>query len=421
MPTPSAPVSLLRAGTIYTFAGGVASLVPLLLLPVLTRHLATDSYGIVAMYSVLTNAYAVFVGLGVHGAINRRYFDDRFDFPAYVASSLAVIGVGAVITGVLTLLVGPALAKAVHFPERWMGAVWLTALCLSVMAVGQSVWQSAERPHRFATLQLALAISFFCLTIWFVVGMGWDWQGRVSGQLLSVALIAAVTLFLLRRGAEVKMGVRRSYVKDALTYCLPLVPHMLGGFVIGLADRIVLVRYAGLSETGIYVAGAQLAAMLTILSSAINNAWIPWFYRQVGRNDIACDIKIVKATYVISAGYLLVAGLAWLLGDVVVEWLLGAEYQTSARVLPLLALALALDGIYKLMAGYFFYYEKLQVLYRITLAAAVVNITTLFVGITCWGAFGAALAMLATYVFFAVTTGWAARQLRPMPWLYWRR
>lgn len=421
MPVRRAPVSLLHAGMVYTLAGGAASLVPLLLLPVLTRYLTPDSYGIVAMYTVLVNAYVVFMGLGVHAAINRRYFDNRFHFPVYVTSSLTVIGLGAAAAGLFTLVGGSALAKAVHFPEPWLGAVWLTALCLSVIAVGQSVWQSAERLHRFAALQMALAVCFFCLTMLFVVGMEWDWQGRILSQLLSVGLIAAASLFLLRRGGELKGGPKQSYVKDALTYCLPLVPHMLGGLVIGLADRVLLARYAGLSETGIYASGAQLAAVLTILSSAINNAWIPWFYRHVGRCDTGCDIKVVKATYLIGAGYLLIAVLIWLSGDVIVKWALGADYRASAKILPLLALALALEGIYKLLAGYFFYYEKLNVLYRITLTAAAVNVFALFLGVTYWGAFGAALAMLATNLFFAVTTGWAARHLRPMPWFYWRR
>src|SRR5690606_13004257 len=93
-PAVNAARSLLGPALIYAVSNGLAAGLPLLLLPILTRTLTPDEYGLVAMFSVVVTAFGALTGLSVHGAVSMRYFDrDSLDFPRYVGSCLAILAV----------------------------------------------------------------------------------------------------------------------------------------------------------------------------------------------------------------------------------------------------------------------------------------------------------------------------------------
>jgi O-antigen/teichoic acid export membrane protein len=44
------------------------------MLPILTRYLTPEDYGIISVFTVLVSILAVFTGLSIHGAINVNFF-----------------------------------------------------------------------------------------------------------------------------------------------------------------------------------------------------------------------------------------------------------------------------------------------------------------------------------------------------------
>jgi O-antigen/teichoic acid export membrane protein len=74
--------SLFQSAGIYTAAHLLTASVPFLLLPILTRYLTPADYGIVAMFQVILGIVSALIGLSIHGAIGRQYFEkDTIDFP----------------------------------------------------------------------------------------------------------------------------------------------------------------------------------------------------------------------------------------------------------------------------------------------------------------------------------------------------
>ena len=65
-----------RSG-IYFAASVAEAMVPLLLMPILTRHLGPAEYGRLAMFQLAIAALAPVVGLGLHSAANRRAYDEE--------------------------------------------------------------------------------------------------------------------------------------------------------------------------------------------------------------------------------------------------------------------------------------------------------------------------------------------------------
>ena len=68
--------SFFKGSFIYLLGSVLNSILPLLVLPVLTRYLTPADFGFVATATVLTQILSVFIGLNAYGLVARSHFDD---------------------------------------------------------------------------------------------------------------------------------------------------------------------------------------------------------------------------------------------------------------------------------------------------------------------------------------------------------
>ena len=66
---------MIQSAGIYTLANILNNAIPFLVLPVMTRFLTPEDYGTLSMFSVLVSIMTTFVGLNVHGAIARQFYE----------------------------------------------------------------------------------------------------------------------------------------------------------------------------------------------------------------------------------------------------------------------------------------------------------------------------------------------------------
>ena len=77
---------------IYLFSNILNATIPFLLLPILTRVLDPEGYGMVTMFTMLVTVLGVFVGLSVNGAVGVRYYQlSPQSLKDYVASTLLIL------------------------------------------------------------------------------------------------------------------------------------------------------------------------------------------------------------------------------------------------------------------------------------------------------------------------------------------
>jgi O-antigen/teichoic acid export membrane protein len=102
-------------------------------------------------------------------------------------------------------------------------------------------------------------------------------------------------------------------MKHALRFGVPMIPHALAGWVMGMSDRMMINRLQSVSEMGLYTVAAQLAGVLGMLQLSFNTAWSPWLYAELKREDAQVNRKIVRFTYAY-VGAMLVIGwtVSWL-------------------------------------------------------------------------------------------------------------
>jgi O-antigen/teichoic acid export membrane protein len=416
--------SLASASAVYLVSNLLNAAIPFALLPVLTRYLNPAEYGQVAMFQTVLGALGAFVGLGVAGAAGRKYFDEHLasgDLSDFIGSCMQILIASSLVCLLPVAYFHQAIADWLGLEPKWVVWAIFVAACSVVLQIRLGQWQARQRPHKYAVLQIAQSVINMLFSLLLVVLLLRGAGGRISAQIWAAAAAAVVSLVMLKRDRLLSLAVwRPEYLREALAFGVPLIPHIAAAFVLNSIDRVVINKELGLSQTGIYMVAVQLAAGLSLVFDAMNRAYTPWLFEQL--KDTRADRKkaIVRTTYIWFAIILMGAGVIAVSGPALVRWIAGARYAAASEVIGWLALGQAFMGMYLLLTGYVLYSKRTGLLSVATVISAAINVALLLFLIRILGMHGAAIGFCVAMGVRLVLTWCAAQRRHPMPWFsFW--
>lgn len=402
------------AAAVYTAANIANSAIPFLLLPLLTRVLSPEEYGLVSLFTTLATAFTAIAGLSVHGAINVRYFDASIEHPRYVGTALALLAVSTGVLLVAVLLAAPWLSAWTHLSRLWLAIAVAAAATQFLIHVRLTMWQVDGNAFRYGAFQVGQTALNLTLSL-LLIGMGLGWQGRALGYVIAVVAFAAIGLATLHAARRIEWRIDPAYVKDALRFGVPLIPHVLGTLFIASSDRLMVASLTSVHEAGIYAAGMQVGLVIAVLADAAVKALGPWLFSSLARADEATKRRIVRATYLF---FLVLAVTALAFGLVAPRLLLlvGSEFRSSEEVVMYIALGGAFAGMYMLVVNYIFFASRNGFLSAASMAVGIFNLAASYLLIGRNGAVGAAQAYAASQGILFLLVWFIAAKSHPMPW-----
>ncbi len=410
---------LLSGSAIYLVSNVLNAAVPFALLPVLTRYLSPDEYGQVAMFTTLVAALAALTGANVHGAASRKYYDNEAseaEMGHFLGSCLQILAATTALLLVVSLAFREPLAAWLGLEPAWVswGVIVSTASFVITLRLGQ--WQVRAQALRYGVLQISRSVVVAGASLVFVVVLLRGAEGQIAAQLWSVPLLALVALALLAKDGLVKVSWRPEYVREALAFGVPLIPHVGGLFLLNAVDRVVINDELGLAQAGIYMVAVQLTMAMTMVFDAFNKAYTPWLYERLRRDDPEEKRAIVRRTYQYFAAVLALAGLAFLIGPPIVTFVAGERFAEAGKIVGWLALGRAFGGMYFMVTGYVFYSKRTGRLSMASISSGLLNLLLLVALTSLWGLVGAALSFAVSMAVRFLLTWWVAQRATPMPW-----
>ena len=409
--------ALCKSAGVYTLSRIINAAIPFLMMPVLTRYLTPTDYGIVAMFGVLVGIVSPFVGLSLHGAVSVKYFDKtELNLPKYIGNCFFILLASTVLVSVVMWLFSGPIGKLSAFPQEWLWSVILVAATQFISLILLTLWQVENKPFLYGLFQNLQTFLNIGLTIFLVVGLGKNWQGRIEAQTVTLTMFAAAAAFLLYRNNWINFTYDKSCVDNALKFGLPLIPHALGGLLIMQTDRIFLTNMVGVATAGIYAVGYQFGSIIELLATSFNQAYAPWLYRQLSDNDSRVKVRIVKLTYAYFVLILLLAGILSLLVPWFLTFFVGKDFVGARQYIFWITLGFAFNGMYYMVANYIFFAGKTAILAWVTLSSAIINIAFNYCFIKLNGPVGAAQASTLTFFFSFIMTWVLSARVYKMPW-----
>lgn len=413
------PASLLSGTATYLVSNTVNAAIPFALMPVLTRALGPVQYGQVGMFQMLVAALAAVTGLCVHGAANRKYYDMRdngSELAEFIGSCLQILAVSTLATLALIWALSDRLAEWSGLTAGWIVAAGVVSAGGVVVNIRLGQWQVRGHARRYGVFQVSQGLLVMLLSLLLVLVLLMGSAGRMLAQLLVVALFAAAALYSLRRDRLASFRWRPGYIREALAFGVPLVPHVAGIFLLGAVDRAVINDILGLHDVGVYMVAVQLALGMAIVFDAVNKAYVPWLFERLQRDQSHEKHALVRWTYVHFALSLLAAGGLALFGPHIVSLVAGPGYEAAAQALGWLALGQAFSGMYLMVTNYVFYSKRTGWLAVATISSGALNVALLLVLVPAYGLRGAGMAFAISMAVRFLFTWALAHRSHPMPW-----
>ena len=328
----------------YGVSAAIAKALALLSVPILTRTLGPDGYGLVdlatstaALLTLVTLLAADIPATRLHALA-----DDRPAALRTLSSYVWTVGVASVVVALVLL---PASALLAEGPWDAPGATTLAALALllvPVSAVQMALTQThriRSRPRTFALLsfvdlgaQLALAVVLVLLGF----GPAGVVMGFIAGSVVGLAAATAASLDVLRTGPDralaISIGSRGA----------PFLPYAVAFVVADWMVRALLANAIGIPAVASFGVALRVASVMTLVGAAFSLAWGP-----VGlARDRGPQTSRLFARALVAYGAASVAAALALaaIGPELTRLVAGPGYEAAAVLLPGFALAAALAG-----------------------------------------------------------------------------
>lgn len=391
--------------------------VNLLLVPVLTRALAPEAYGVSDLVLAYSQTALLVLVFGMDASLARHFYDepDREARIGMVSTSLAfrlVTGTAAALLLALIVIpvAAPLLAGDAYRKYLTIGALTLPFTLLSLFA--NDVLRVTFQPWKFITLNLVQTVTVGGLTLYLVLARDLGVVGVLYGKLGGDALTAALGLGLCRH--SIGWRFHRATLDRMLTYGLPLVPVAFAYGVIAAADRFFLQRSHPLAEVGVYAVGMKFFALTSMGVAAFHLAFTPFAYARARNPEAPRLFARVFSLYVAvaSLGALLVAAFA---PEIVTVLAPGAYAAAAVPALWLTFAAVAQGAYYVGGLG-------ISLSLRTTLLIWTAGGAALAAGLAnailtpALGSPGAALATFTGYAVSAILATIVAQRVYPLPY-----
>ena len=385
----------------YGIGGLLPQVIGFFLLPVYTRFLTPEDYGIVEVVGSVGALLFVFIRLGMGGAITRYYFDmkSKEAFRQFVSTVFISIMIWGLLISVLLTFFGEDLLSGilgdVPFHPFLVIGIW-SAIAAVPSEIMRRVLQVREQSRLYSIMVVSRSTLGIALSILLVVVYRMGVLGLLLAGLIDGCVFTFVTIYVMRY--DLKLSFRRSALINALKYGVPMIPHHLSGWLLSMVNRILLANLDTIKAVGIYGIGYRFSLPLKLAVDAFGLAWTPMYFER--RKTLGKEAESLLA---LSSGYLMYGFLFLTLGvslfaKEVIIILLPENYHPAHEIVPVLVIAYLFSGMSLIVGNAIYYVKKTWIAPIVSGSSAVVNVVMNLLLIPKHGPIGTAMAMSASSV-----------------------
>ena len=394
----------------------------LIILPIITKMLGAESYGIWAQLMATVSLIVPPATLCLVDALARF-------LPAEKNRKEIQDGIWSVITLVsgVALLIALIFISFSSLISSFFGGEKILVEILAFIIIVECL--NLIFLNVFRAFQETKKCSFFLLLTAFgetgllggAVFLGYG----LFGAILSI-LIGDLIIFLLMGGLLIKrIGVKIpnfSRTKEYLRFSLPIIPGALSWWIVQSSDKYLISFFLGALFVGYYVPAYTLGNIIYFLVGPFNFLLMPLLsklYDEDRINEVKNYLKYCLKYYLMVA-IPSVFGLSILSKQLLIVFSTPEIAQKSYLVLPVVALSVLLLGITVIVAQILSVKKKTKITGIIWIIAAFLNLGLNFIFIPKFGILGAAFTTLFAYTLvFILTWHYSFKELQfEMDWKF---
>lgn len=390
----SAPV---KASMWFIIASIFQKSISMITIPIFTRILTTEQYGVFSVYQSWYSIISIFATLNLsYGVFNNGMMKYEEYRDKYTSSMQGL-------STLITCTVFFVYLIAIDFWNNLFGLSTLFIIAMFVQLLFEPAYLFWTVRQRFSYKYKKLVVVTLILTIMSpflgiiaVLSTTYKAEARVLSYVLVQVCVGLV--FYIYNAYKGKHFFDREYWRFALGFNLPLVPHYLSASILGQSDRIMISNMVGIDKAAIYSVAYSISLIMTIVNSAINSSFVPYTYKAIKDKNYSGIEKNSKPLLLIVGAMALTV---ILFGPEIIKLFAPVEYYEAIWILPPVAVTAYFMFLYTLFANIEFYFEENRFIMIASVFGAALNIILNSLLIPVFGFIVAGYTTLLCYMVFA--------------------
>ena len=391
----------LGINTILVFIGKLGSgLITFLMLPLYTRWLGPDQFGLADLINTYSNILVSLVTCSMADAI--------FIFPKtadengqckYYSSGLLVAIIGILLSVIIANILRNNCFSDLGTIHTNSIQIVILSSCLFLQSYTQQFTRSIDKMkvYSISGIVLSAAIAVFAFLLIPLFG--------ADGYIYSLALanITASLYSFFASGSLKYLSLRffdKTFAIDLLKYGVPLIPNSIMWWLVDGINRPIMEVKLGLSAIGIYAVASKFPSVLNVISGAFSNAWGISVSEEYGKDNFNEYFnEIFKLIFFI---LMVLSMIISIFSDVIISLFASSEYAEASSILPVLLLGVIFSNSSALFGGIFMARKQSKFYFYSSIWGSVASLLSLLLFIGLFGIYGVALSTVVSICVMSI-------------------
>lgn len=392
-------------GSIYGLGWVINVSIRLSLLPVWTRYLVSEQYGVISILDSCIDILRILCALGLSAAIIRFYheYEDVKKKMQVVSTGISLLVLVSLVGGILFYFLRDIFTN-ILLGEGGNQKYFLITIATMLMALPRSAidayLNATSRSKLFVFANSGQVILNASINLLLVAGLGLGVTGMLLGNLIASILVNGGLLFYMFR--EMKLSFDLDIFKKLMRFSSPLIVSMIAAAAIHNSDRLFIRHFSSLSDVGLYSIAYQFPFMAnTVISTSFHRVWgASSIYEIMEHDDSQYKFGRICTYYMLFSSFILFG--VGFFSKTILFVFADSSYISAAIYVPILALSVWIYGFHSFLNIAVTLSKKTYLSSYVYIITFVVNILLNITLISEWGALGAAYASLITYTFLSI-------------------
>jgi O-antigen/teichoic acid export membrane protein len=390
---------VIKAGSWYTVTNFFTKGITFLTLPIFTRLLSTSDYGIVNLYTSYLSIFTIIFSLDLVASIQRGKFDFKDDFNGYVSSVLFLGTLSFLFCSSIVLIFHNYFSKIFELSNLLIFILLLNSFFSFVQNLVFAKFQVEYNYKKVSLITIFSSLIGVFLSIFLITKVFPDegYLGQIIGKAFPVILFGFILMmYIFLKGKKL---IDLKYWKYSLLISLPLILHGVSGIINSQFDRIIINKYIGSSETGIYSFAYNVGMIIMVLWTSTNQAWVPWFFEKMELKDFSSIKKRAKNFRdFFTIAYIFIL----FISPEIIKLMSDSSYWEGLYIVPFIFMSYYFNLMYSFEVNIEFYTKKTHLISIGTIFAALVNVILNLIFVPLYGSVAAAITtVISNFALFA--------------------
>lgn len=384
---------------VYGLGGVISRIVPIIMLPIITKLLPDTSYfGISDMSTTVTSFCSAFAVIGMYDAMYRFFFDkEDSTFKKTVCSTTIAFTIcTSIAVAVLMLVVKNFIARRFFHDSQYTYLVYIAALATLVSATNTIIAAPTRMQNRRKTYLVVYTVGpilSYLISIPMIL-KGYYIVALPIAALISAAVVEISFWILNRKWFNLKLFDRK-LLRKLLIVAVPLFPNFLIYWVFNSSDRLMITNLIDIGAEGVYALGSKLGHISHLIYTAFAGGWQYFAFATMKEDDqVGSNSKIFEYLGAIS---FCATSFVFALSRLIFKIFFSGDYIEAWIVAPYLFMAPLMQMLFQVIGNQFLVIKKTWPSMLILLSGAIINVALNLILIPTIGIEGAAVATLVGY------------------------